>query len=994
MIPSTLRTLGALGTTLLAAAPTLLAQAPEPGSTSAAVQRSFRGWNEAHGSRWRAYADRETGGYVQFLYGGSAEAAFRPVDAEGFFALARLAAEETEALHGVESGTLVEDSTKLLPLSRVGTTDKVTARFRQERGGVPVLGGWVNVLMTTEGDLLSIQTTAMPKLVGTSTDALVGDGRAATIALEHFAASTGLPGALLAPPSRAIGQLVTSAQSREARLVWVASVRWNPPDVVPVGYTYWIDAFSGAVIHEESDVHELAYDVGGTVSAMATPGTEPDLATNPEQPLPVPHARVNGGAAGTIYTDSDGGFNFPGVTGPINITVEFYGPYTNVDNESGAEYTLSTSVGGTGNSVLMNPSSDPLITAQANAHRAITAQRDWVRSVDPSDGMLDFRALANVNLNSTCNAYFDGSSVNMFKAGGGCVNTSYSTVVAHEMGHWHNVRYGTGNGSDGMGEGNADIWAMYLYDDPVVGRNFSGTGSIRTGLNLRQFCGDANPGCYGEVHVDGEPWMGAAWKVRRNLNDRLGDAAGDAVADALFIAWMNAYDQTTIRSVIELQWLTLDDDDGNFDNATPDYPEIDAGFQEQGFPGYYIELIHFDAVTDLPDTQDEDGPYAVAATITPLTAPSISSARLYYRSWAGWGSTPMAPTGGNGWSGELPGQGSPVVIEYYVEATDSLGRVARFPHDAPNGSELFSVGIRTPVFFDDFEGGTNGWTHGQLATQDDWQQGTPAGGSTDPSAAVSGSKVWGNDLGASGWNGEYQPNVSNWLRSPVIDCSGSTGTRLRLQRWLCVEDGYRDQARILVNGNQVFINPTNVDLLDDYWRQVDYDISAWADGNPSVVIELTLQSNSSTNYGGWNLDDVEVYSLESADGCINPVKYGTNKLNSLGWVAQITWAGRPRPTGDFHVVLNGAIPGQFALLFSGGAAVEVPFYGGFRLVGTPLVRESFQHLDNWGSCSVPYAVPAGAGGTRKYFQFWYRDPANPDGTSVGLSDGLEVLFCE
>ena len=50
--------------------------------------------------------------------------------------------------------------------------------------------------------------------------------------------------------------------------------------------------------------------------------------------------------------------------------------------------------------------------------------------------------------------------------------------------------------------------------------------------------------------------MGALWKVRDNLNTTLGDASGDLAADLLFSAWMNAYDQTTIDSVIEIQWLT------------------------------------------------------------------------------------------------------------------------------------------------------------------------------------------------------------------------------------------------------------------------------------------------------------------------------------------------------------------------------------------------------------------------------------------------------
>ena len=77
----------------------------------------------------------------------------------------------------------------------------------------------------------------------------------------------------------------------------------------------------------------------------------------------------------------------------------------------------------------------------------------FVHSIIPTDTHADFSARANVNLNATCNAYYDGSSTNYFLPGGGCVNTCYSTVVNHEFGHWMNDLYGTGNGPDGMGEG-------------------------------------------------------------------------------------------------------------------------------------------------------------------------------------------------------------------------------------------------------------------------------------------------------------------------------------------------------------------------------------------------------------------------------------------------------------------------------------------------------------------------------------------------------------
>ena len=80
----------------------------------------------------------------------------------------------------------------------------------------------------------------------------------------------------------------------------------------------------------------------------------------------------------------------------------------------------------------------------------------------------------------------------------------------------------------------------------------------------------------------------------------------------------------------------------------------------------------------------------------------------------------------------------------------------------------------------DFETpGDNGWTHVQVATQDDWQHDVPQGKGGDPSAAFSGSKVWGNDLGPTGFNGLYQPNVTNYLESPTLSMAGQSDVQDR-----------------------------------------------------------------------------------------------------------------------------------------------------------------------------------------------------------------------
>ncbi|RMH05352.1 MAG: M28 family peptidase [Planctomycetota bacterium] len=306
----------------------------------------------------------------------------------------------------------------------------------------------------------------------------------------------------------------------------------------------------------------------------------------------------------------------------------------------------------------------------------------------------------------------------------------------------------------------------------------------------------------------------------------------------------------------------------------------------------------------LPDTQDELGPYTARLTATPLVGQTVTAATLHWRVDGGpWQATAMTPTGNpDEWAGDIPGQVSPATVRYWLEAEDSLGNRAWLPDALGAGDAWyeFIVGIRQVIFFDDFES-DRGWTHQQVATQDDWQRGDPfgAGGTaggvswSDPTSPWSGSFLWGNDLGAPGWNGAYAANVHNWLESPPIDCSGASGTRLRFRRWLTVEEATYDQATIEINGSQVWRNPVGSHVLDDAWQQVEYDVSALADGNPSVRVRFRLQSDGGLELGGWNLDDVELYAVAPVGGATDTITLQGDTQGSVGGVLSYTIANAP-----------------------------------------------------------------------------------------------------
>lgn len=230
------------------------------------------------------------------------------------------------------------------------------------------------------------------------------------------------------------------------------------------------------------------------------------------------------------------------------------------------------------------------------------------------------------------------------------------------------------------------------------------------------------------------------------------------------------------------------------------------------------------------------------------------------------------------------------------------------------------VGKYDTCFVDRMEMGSNGWTHG--GTNDDWQLGKPVVGSaTDPLTTHSGDCIRGNNL-----SGNYANNAANYLESPIINCRDIKKTRLTLYRWLAVEKGIYDQARILVNGHLVWENDANNDLLDSKWTLQDYDISAYADTNAAVRVRFELSSDAGLHLGGWSIDDVAIVGIPSYlrgdsnhDGLVN--------VSDVVLLIDYIFAGgtAPSPVASGDADCSGLVNVAdavylIAYIFTGGAA--------------------------------------------------------------------------
>jgi hypothetical protein len=151
------------------------------------------------------------------------------------------------------------------------------------------------------------------------------------------------------------------------------------------------------------------------------------------------------------------------------------------------------------------------------------------------------------------------------------------------------------------------------------------------------------------------------------------------------------------------------------------------------------------------------------------------------------------------------------------------------------------------------------------------------------------------------------------------------------------------------------------------------------------VLELRRTADA---LGSWNVAVAWEFACEA------PVAYGTGKITSLGQEARIAARGIPsEAANDFHLTISNALPNTNGIVFYGSAQASTPFQGGTKWVASPIVRMGLVQCDASGALDVPVAIDASMPGTTRYYQFWFRDPQQADGTSVGLTNGIAVGFC-
>jgi len=344
-------------------------------------------------------------------------------------------------------------------------------------------------------------------------------------------------------------------------------------------WRFVVDAATGEILHRENLIRFV--DVVGNVSANATPGIPPKADwCNPLDVLAMPEARVSIGDT-FVYADPSGDFTIPNEgSDPVMVVSAVRGPWFRVYNQAGPDSVVTLPVTPPGPANLTHNSPDSQFTrAEVNAYIQANAVRYFVllwNDLYPTiHDQPEFPV--NVNLEGYCGGYYDGDSINFFQAGYGCANAAFSGIVHHEYGH-HVIACG-GSGQGAYGEGMANSIAVLLADEPGIGYGlFTSLGCDVppcTAENDAQYpCGNGGDDC-------GAVLAGAIWSTRNELAVTNPDSYTQIIA-TLTINSILLHSGDMVTPAITIDFLTLDDDDGDIGNGTPHYAEICAGFGAHG----------------------------------------------------------------------------------------------------------------------------------------------------------------------------------------------------------------------------------------------------------------------------------------------------------------------------------------------------------------------------------------------------------------------------
>jgi len=778
-------------------------------------ERAARETVNQFGGKWGVYSWNSQAKSAQALIGSGYETGMR-VDTE---ADAEFAGREVLGRNSVALGLDMDN----MRFNKIGVgAGKVGVHFDQTFNGIPVVGGRAHAVFTETGRVFvmgadyynGIELDVVPTL---STGAAE---RIAQAALPFNSVTDQVDGdakLLVLPVPR-------SHEDVDFHLVW--QVRVATQDPLGIWVTD-VDAHSGEIVQRMNDIHFVDYSgtTVGDIQDITYCNGETDNAKHSYMEV-----KVTGG--GSTTSDFDGNWTVPNGDNTVRtITSRFYGNYVNVNvSQSPPDATFSGSATpGVPFQIEWNDANSR--QDERDVFQGVSDIHDLFEQFDPGWWRTNSRITANVNVNGSCNAYYNGS-INFYPEVGNCANTGeIEGVVQHEFGHGVQAALIGGQGGQGLGEGNSDVLANILTQESIIGRGFNTgacAGGIRNSDNTKQYPGDLGGG----VHSDGTIIAGFHWDAMEIFQDILGVEAGTL---KLATDWHFARKVSTPQNqpLQVLAVFTADDDDGDLSNGTPFYDVYCRAAELHGYSCPLVTtgvlIVHDEELTKLAPND-----HIVDADLL-STGGSITTATLHYRVNDGaWTTTTMDNVGGDSYEGVIPGLDHPDEIDYYLEVSDDTGITKLLPGLAPY--ELYDFDIAQS--YSPMEG-PSGWSVNDegtdTAVQGAWENVIPVSSPIAPGEDTtpgSSNRCWVTLNGAPGGT-SGQGDIDNGetsLYSPIYDMTGATVLKMQFEKWFRNDIGPspdQDFFSVYVRNNGgSWIELDHSTTATDGWETFQYNIIA------------------------------------------------------------------------------------------------------------------------------------------------------------------------
>lgn len=791
-------------------------------------------------------------------------------------------------------------------LELIGTHESAKYRFvnfRQLHEGLEIINSRLTLKFTKNNEVILFGLDVFND-INLSTVPTISESQAKTLAQRDLENITAVHAEL-----RLKVLAIPGEQAYSFRLVRTIFVEAIDHDRVPENWEVLVDAHNGQLLSRRNLVVQAAPkapsngrpEANGSLLMLGT--VYPKHPYAPDSLVALPHLQftVNGT---NYFTTANGQYDAGLPALPANGTFPLQGRWSRVvhGNTGMNTPTFTIEIDSLRDSIHYNlrgtaPAVNTIRHLSAYYHTNLV--HDYLKSLMPNFTALDIPLTTRVDrTDGTCNAFFNGNSINFYVTAGGCNALSQTAdVVYHEYGHaitnYFYNSFGQPFQNGGMGEGYSDIFAITLTGDPVLGIGFSSTNP---NTSIRRY--DINPKIFpqnlvGQVHADGEIICGAWWRTGGLIGNNR--TMMEILAESMY-ALANAPNgqEGTLYTQILIDAIQADDDDNNLSNGTPHFNQLVQAF---GFHGIrLLGNVQFSLTPFADVVENTPINMSLALNVAPPFNTFVGGAKVIYRinnaTVANSDTVTLTNAGGNNYTGVLPAQPKGTIISYFVAITDQSGGLGSVQPSFANDVASANIPYNILVGFTEYANTTledtlqdADFTIGfgsDNATDGIWEIGTPI-----PSFATASNSATitapGSQATPGGSRAAFTKNAPNStspvgtadvdggrtsLLSPVYDLTAFSDPVITYMRWYSNEMGTSpnlDNWEVYITNNGTtwrLVERTR--RSDRSWRRHAVRVSDFVAPSATVRLRFVAQDLNPASIVEAAIDDIRIYEQSPA----------------------------------------------------------------------------------------------------------------------------------